>query len=641
MTRRLIKILFLACALSAPVFAADETFSLNLNNADIRALISTVSEMTGKNFIVDPRVKGKVTIISASPSNRDQIYEIFLSVLKVHGFTVVPSGQIIKIVPDTVAKQDSIRTIVATEDGSDEPVTRVIELQHISAAQLIPVLRPLLPQQAHLAAHADSNTLIISDSSANVTRITHLVERIDRVGSPEVEVITLQYANAADLVQVLNSLRQGIQQGKATAQQPVMVADQRTNSILLGGDPTTRLELRTLITHLDTPMLNEGNTEVIYLRYAKAKDLVTVLKGVGAQHKDMAGEGKAPSKTEGEFDIQADESTNALVVTAPPALMRSLKSVINQLDIRRAQVHIEAIIAELTDDKAVEFGVEWQTGTPTDIHTSAFADTRLPITSAVSSGIGTFPGSIGSGFSLGFFRNGDLRALIKAFASDGDTNILSTPSLVTLDNEEASIHVGKNVPFVTGQYSTTTGSDPVTNPFQTIERHDVGIKLNVLPQINEGDTIKLKIEQEVSSVDTTTSGAGLQTNKRNINTTVLVDDKQTIVLGGLIKDDLKETESKVPLLGDIPVLGLLFKNTRSSLEKTNLMVFLRPEIIRDQRTGNQLTQSKYSYIRQLQEDMQAGGVKLMPKQQPSLLPTLQLDAPRAPTPPAPDTSGIR
>lgn len=642
MIKRLIKILLLAWALSAPAFAADESFSLNLNNADIRALISTVSEMTGKNFIVDPRVKGKVTIISASPSSRDQIYEIFLSVLKVHGFTVVPSGQIIKIVPDTVAKQDSIRTLVSAEDGGDEPVTRVIELQHISSAQLIPVLRPLLPQQAHLAAHADSNTLIISDSSANVARITHLVERIDRVGSPEVEVITLQYANAADLVQVLNNLRQGIQQGKATAQQPTMVADPRTNSILLGGDPTTRLELRTLIAHLDTPMLNEGNTEVIYLRYAKAKDLVAVLQGVGAQHKDQAGEGKAPGKADGEFDIQADESTNALVVTAPPALLRSLKSVINQLDIRRAQVHIEAIIAELTNEKAVEFGVEWQSGTPSDIQTTAFASTRLPISSAAASNISAFPGSIGSGLSLGFFRNGDLRALIRAFASDGDTNILSTPSLVTLDNEEASIHVGENVPFVTGSYTTDTGSGAgaISNPFQTIERHDVGIKLNVLPQINEGDTIKLKIEQEVSNVKDNPDVEGLTTSKRTINTTVLIDNKQTIVLGGLIRDDLTESVSKVPLLGDIPLLGNLFKNTRSKLQKSNLMVFLRPEIIRDQRTGSQLTHSKYKFIQDMQEGVREGGIKLMPEEKAPMLPSLRFDIPQhQAAPQAPDASG--
>jgi len=624
MIRRL-HILLLALILSMPAMAQEETLTLNLNNADIKALISTVSEMTGKNFIVDPRVKGKVTIISSSPSSREHIYEIFLSVLKVHGFAVVPSGDVSKIVPNTVAKQDNIRTINRDNGESDELVTRVVEVKHISAAQLVPILRPLMPQQAHLAPHAGSNTLIISDSIGNLNRIMGIIQRVDRIGSREIEIIPLQYASAADLVQVLNSLKQSTQKGQAApSQQSVLVADQRTNSILLGGSPERRLEMRALITHLDTPIEREGNTEVIYLRYAQAKDLMAVLKGIGTRHLEAEAEGKKGTPSKAQFDIQADEATNALVLTAPPALMRSLKAVINQLDIRRAQVYIEAVIAEITDDRSAELGIEWQSSDSGKISAASLLPPNDSTLASINGG--TF---FGRGFSLGYLPGGNLRAMVRAFAGDTDTNILSTPSILTLDNEEASMHVGQNVPFTTGSYTTDTGNSQ-TNPFQTIERHDVGIKLKVVPQINEGDTIKLQIEQEVSGVTTNPDVEGLTTNKRTINTTILVDDKQTIVLGGLIKDDQTETVGKIPLLGDIPLLGNLFKTTHSKILKTNLMVFLRPEIIRDQRTSLRLTNSKYRYIQQLQQDIrketEKGSLKLMPGAEAPMLPPLD-DAP--------------
>ncbi len=619
MLKRL-QLTLLILIISLPL-CAEGILTLNLKNADIRVLINTVSEMTGKNFIVDPRVKGKVTVISSTPSDQDRIYEIFLSILKVHGFAVVPSGAIYKIVPNTVAKQDDIRTISKTQTHrTDETVTRVIEVKHVMASQLVPILRPLMPQQAHLGVHADSNTLIISDSIANMERVIGIVRRIDRLGSNEVEIIPLEHANAADLVQVLTSLRNNPQKGKAPpGQQPVLVADPRTNSILLGGNPDLRLELRALIAHLDTPVTIEGQTEVVYLRYAQAKDLVTVLQGIGTKQLEAEKEVKKGAQAKPQFDIQADEATNALVITAPPLIMRSLKQVINQLDIRRAQVYIEAVIAELTDVKTRELGIEWQTSTPgikgffagTDHTPDADA---LPVTA----------------FNLGYISGGSLRALVQAYAGDTDTNILSTPSLLTLDNEKATIHVGENVPFVTGQYTPSTGNTSST-PFQTIERHDVGIKLMVTPQINEGDTIKLEIEQEVSSVVPGTKGNELTTNKRTLETTILVDDKQTIVLGGLIKDNLTESVSKVPLLGDIPILGLLFRNTSAITNKTNLMVFLRPEIIRDRRTSLRLTNSKYDYIRNLQmnidKNQERWQIRLAPDKGRPLLPSLDNGAP--------------
>ena len=613
-------VIFLAFIISLPVWA-EGTLTLNLNNADIRVLINTVSEMTGKNFIVDPRVKGKVTVISSSPSNRDHIYEIFLSVLKVHGFAVVPSGDIDKIVPNTIAKQDNIRTVTDTQTHrTDETVTRVVAVKHVMASQLVPILRPLMPQQAHLGVHADSNTLIISDSIANMERVISIIRRIDRLGSNEIEIIALEHANAADLVQVLTSLRNTAKKGQAPpGQQPILVADPRTNSILLGGNPDLRLELRALIAHLDTPIATEGHTEVVYLRYAQAKDLVTVLQGIGTKQLEAEKEAKAAPQAKSQFDIQADEATNALVITAPPAIMRSLKRVINQLDIRRAQVYIEAVIAELTDEKTVQLGIEWQTSTPST--NGFFAGTDHTVDGDLSI----------NSFNLGYISGGSLRALVQAYVGDTDTNFLSTPFLLTLDNEKASIHVGQNVPFQT----TTSSGDSSSNPFTTFERHDVGLKLTVTPQINEGDTIKLEIEQEVSEVGPSVEG-GLTTTKRTLETTILVDDKQTIVLGGLIKDNLTESISKVPLLGDIPVLGLLFRNTSNELKKTNLMVFLRPEIIRSQHTSLHLTNSKYNYIKGLQEDIEENRaqweLRLIPDEERPQLPTINNGAAASKTP---------
>ncbi len=611
------------------------TMTLNLNDADIRAFIATVSEMTGKNFIIDPRVKGKVTVVSGTPVPPDRVYEIFLSVLKVHGFAAVPSGDAIKILPNTMAGTDRVPTVYEEQpEESDKLVTRVIQVNHADAAQLVPILRPLIPQQAHLAAHANSNTLVVTDSASNINRVVSIIQRIDQANNRDIEIIPLRYSLASDLQQTLTSLNKAAgPNGPSAGQTSTLIADDRTNSLILSGDPTWRTNMRLLIAQLDTPIANDDNTEVIYLKYAAAKSLVSVLQGVGTQQlKAQGAEGsKDTTGSTTRFDIQADETTNALVVTAPPFLMRSLKSVIRKLDIRRAQVLIEAIIAELQYDKSIELGVEWETAIP---GTGFSAGTQFPTT---LSSISSYPTTTGGGLSIGYFANGNLRALIKAFAGNDDANILSTPSLVTLDNEQATIHVGQNVPFVTGQYSN---NDSVggSNPFQTIERHDVGVKLTVTPQINEGNTIRMKIEQEVSSVVPTTSdtsgASDVVTNKRIIETTVLVDDQETIVLGGLVHDNLTETVSKVPLLGDIPVLGLLFQNRRTALEKRNLMVFLRPEIMRTRRTGAEVTRNRYNEIRQLQEEAKEEGILLMPFEDPPVLPAEGANSPYPP-PPAP------
>ncbi len=642
--------LLLGLLLAAPVWAAPVT--LNLKDADINALVESMSVLTGKNFIVDPRVKGRVTIISAKPMDEKELYEVFLAVLSVHGFAAVPSGKVIKIVPAAGAKQESIPTVdrqLGIEP--DQVVTRVIQVQNVSAAQIVPILRPLIPPQGHLAAYTPTNVLIVSDGYANVERIASIIGRIDLASNEEVEIVALRHASAIEVVRVLTALEQGKARNDpaaAVGTPPRMVADERTNSILLSGDNLSRLRLRTLITHLDTPVDSGGNTQVVYLRYAKAKDLVTVLQGVSknlsseaARNVPVPGGQPAPpggssSNSNSLVDIQADEATNALVITAPPEVIRSIRSVIAQLDVRRAQVLVEAVIAEISAEKAAELGVQWVIDASANglvgftnfdagaaslaniIGLAAQADSGD--LTAISAARIPQGGQIAVGDFTGTNRFG---ALISALAKDADTNVLSTPVVVTLDNEEAEIVVGQNVPFVTGTYTTSTGGTDtqVGNPFQTIQRQDVGITLKVKPQINEGNAVKLEIAQEVSNVVPSANSAtqGPTTNKRAIKTNVLVEDGQILVLGGLIDDQLTETAQKVPLLGDIPLLGNLFRYRNTTKLKRNLMVFLHPVILRDLAQGNLYTSSKYSYIRQEQLAAREKGVYLLPDVQSPLL----------------------
>jgi len=615
-----------------------ETVTLNLKDADISALISTVAEVTERNFIIDPRVKGKVTVISTRPMNSDEVYQVFLSILKVHGFAAVPSGEVIKIVPDVNAKQDGIPTTNDEAPGrGDEMVTRVIQVDNVTAAQLVPILRPLVPQQGHLAAYPATNVLIISDRAINVDRLVNIVRRIDQVSDSEIEVIALEHASANEVVRVLTSLNRaapaGAQAGGA-ADGPVLVADERTNSVLLGGDHSDRLRMRAIISHLDTPLDTGGNTDVIYLRYAEATEIVNTLLGVGKIEEKEAQQGKA-TPTRGVFDIQADEATNSLVITAPPDIMRTLKRVIAQLDIRRAQVLVEAVIAEVTAGTARELGVQWAfsgiDNSSGPVGVIQYGNSGTPIVDVIN-GIadvangGTFPSTLGN-VLLGVGKtNGSFNyaAIMNALASDANTNILSTPTLVTLDNEEAEIIIGENVPFVTGSFTSTGAADGATNPFQTIQREDVGLTLKIKPQINEGDAMRLEIEQEVSSLAESVAGASdLVTNKRSIKTNVMVDNGQVVVLGGLIEDNVRESVQKVPLLGDIPVLGILFRSKTGDIKKTNLMVFIHPVILRDDAVTNHYTSSKYNSIRALQLGYDADGINLMSDQHHPTLPSLE------------------
>lgn len=634
-------LLLLVCAMALAAESRAESVTLNLKGADINAVIGTVADITNKNFIIDPRVKGKVTIISSRAMNEKEIYQVFLSVLEVHGFTAVPVGDIIKILPDADAKHSAIPSMKGNKKGrGDEAITRVIEIDHVNASQLVPILRPLVPPQGHLAAYPASNMLIISDRAANINRLVDIIERIDQPTSGEIEFVQLEHAAAADVVRVLNSMQQQANKKDKGAEQLLLVADERTNSVLIGGEKAMRLQIRAIIAHLDTPSETIGDTHVVYLRFAKAADLVPVLTGVQQTQvtSSTAATGKtgtagavsrravskaqsrgSSSNQQGSFNIQADESTNALVITAPPGVFRSLQDVIRKLDVRRAQVLVEAVIAEVSLNTSAQLGVEWigvdrdPDGTARPAAVTNFKNGITGALATAASGGGTLP-DLGEGLTLGvgkIVRDGfSFAGLIRALKTDGSTNILSTPNLVTLDNEEAEIFVGQEVSIPTGSF--TNSNNDSTNPFTTFNREKVGLTLKVKPQISEGDAIKLEIDQSIEGIIAGQAGEGdLQTSERSIKTTVVVDDGKVLVLGGLIKDDVFETESKVPLLGDIPLLGALFRSKSTTTNKTNLMVFLKPAIIRDGVRGMNLTQSKYDYIRSKQQELREQGVSFV------------------------------
>ena len=644
-TQRMAKGVVLSALLSVCIVtqAVADEITLNLKDADIRALISTVSKFTGKNFIIDPRVKAKVTVISANTLTPEAVYEVFLSVLQVHGYAAVPTGSVIKIVPEVNAKQGPLPLSTSNESfPADELITKIVRLNHVPAAQLVPILRPLVPQQGHLAAYNPTNTLIITDHAGNIKRLLKIIAGVDRPDSDELEIIPLKHASASELVRILNSLNAG-GSAKDASKKIKLAADDRTNSILVTGDRSSRLRMRATISYLDTPLEDgSGNTHVIYLKYAKAENLAKILTGLKEESK-RAGASKvkaAPKKiTTGSVIsqnaiIQADEETNALIITADPNTVKNLRAVIRQLDIRRAQVLIEAIIAEITitNDKEIGVGLAVD-GTSRDsgalpVGVSNFAGIGDLLTAAIG-GTAVTSAPSGLSFAVGGEGGSGVRygALLRALQTDQNTNILSTPNIVTLDNEEAELIVGQNLPFVTGSFTGTGSTDP-NNPFQTIERQDVGLTLKVTPQINEGDTVQLVIEQETSSVIPGTVELGIATRKRSIKTSVLVDDGGILILGGLIQEEVTDTESKVPLLGDIPIIGFLFRSQSTTKSKANLMVFLRPSILRDHRDATFVTNEKYNYIRGIESqgyDQEDESYGLLDGAAPRLPPIEELD----------------
>jgi general secretion pathway protein D len=579
-----------------------EEVTLNFADADLIAVINSVSQITGKNFIIDPRVKGKVTVVSSKPLNEDEVYNVFLSILQVHGFATVPTANAIKIIPDATAKQSSTPSGAASRNPGDQLITRVLTIKNINAAQLVPILRPLVAQQGHLAAYPTTNVLIISDRASNILRIDRIIAQMDKEIDSDIEIIKLKHAFAAEVVRLLTGLNLTSPDQKAKSSGGIKIsADERTNSVLLFGERTERLKYRAIIADLDSPVESSGNTHVVYLRYANAMNIATILNSVGqeaikAESKNVGAAGGAGRGGES-VNVQADEESNALVISAPASIFPSLRSVIQQLDIPRAQVHIEAIIAEVSLETSRELGVQWlATNDDNAAASSQFSGSGWTIPAVVGGvvpdgGVLGLASIVDGGLSIG--------VMIRALQGDGDTNLLSTPSIVTLDNQEAEIIVGQNVPFITGQ--STGAASGTANPFQTIERQDIGISLRVTPQINEGDAITLEIYQEVSAVNAAATGAvDLVITKRAIQTTVQLEDSEMLVLGGLIDDAFRDQEQKVPFLGDIPGIGVLFRTSKVETVKRNLMIFIRATIVKDGDKARVLSQNKYNFMRDLQ-----------------------------------------
>jgi general secretion pathway protein D len=639
------------CLLAATFsYAEEQTFTINFKDTELEEVVRFVAQVSGKTIIVDPKAKGRVQVISSQPLNKQELYDLFLSILDVNGFAAIETGGVVKILPSRDAKSSAAPVVGANQRDNSAIVTEVIQLKNISASTLIPVLRPLAPQQAHMAAYGPSNAIIISDMASNIASIRAVIERIDKGAVGQTEVIRLEHASADEVVRMFNELEKGDPtkaQGEAAGKNVTLVADKRTNSILVSGDDMQRQRVRLLIAHLDGPLAQSGNVKVHYLQYAKAKDLAGVLNKV-MQNVSQLQPGQAAPATagKGKATIEADEGTNSLIITAEADVMSSLNSVIERLDIRRAQVLVEAIIVELTAENDHDLGIQWMfANAGGGFGGSSLGDNLLGQTAGAAFGVDvsgtttptnndntdprfllgkTISGTEGQIFGIG--RLGDnfsFTAVLKALEKNSNANILSTPSLLTLDNEEASIVVGQEVPFRTGSYTQTGNSSSVSSPFQTIQRENVGLTLKVTPHINDGDSLVLEISQEVSSLSGDAGAVGASdviTNERKIESKVLSDNGQTIVLGGLIKDEVQQTAQKVPLLGDIPVVGRLFRSSSAKKIKTNLMVFLRPVIVREGRALTGATGEKYRYIRDEQLGTRERGADFLNKRDLPLLP---------------------
>lgn len=635
--------------------ATSGTITLNLRDVDIRSLITTVSKATGINFVVDPRVRGNVTVVSSTPMDGEALYQVFLSVLDVYGYSAVPAGSVVKIVPAANARQSAL-----LKGDGEEIVTRVLPVRNVPVAQLVPMLRPLVPQQGLLAAYAPNNMLIVTDRAANVQRIARLVGQLDQPDNSQIQIVQLRHASAVDMAHLINSLQAPSAKGsEAAAIVPRVAADVRTNSLLISGDQATRARLLSVIHKLDAPATGSGSSRVWFLRYAKAENVAKILQNIvhAEKPKDPAAKG-AP---QADVDIQADDTSNALVVTGPPDQVDDLHAVVRQLDIRPAEVLIDAIIAEVSGNLAKKLGSqivvlpsEGSSKGPAAV--TNFTNGSLPL-SALASGAAAAAGA-GPGLFLGFGQNGAGRTrygvLLNALNSNSSSNILSTPSILTLDNKPAQIVVGQNVPFVTGSYSATgtglnnaggngspAGSGVISSPFQTIDRRDVGITLKVTPQISVGNAVRLELDLTVSSLAPSVTGAAdLITNKRQIKTEVITNSDSIITLGGLIEDSYKDSHQRVPLLGRIPLLGQLFRSKSRERDKKNLMIFLHPVILENQKLADAYTEQKYRMLRaqQLYHDLQNGHRDDAMGHGPTLPVDLRQLAPRPSADPAPSST---
>ncbi|MFT6507295.1 MAG: general secretion pathway protein D [Colwellia sp.] len=639
--------------LSANVHAAE--YSPNFKGTEIAEFINIVGKNLKKTMIVDPNVRGKVNVRSYDLLTEKQYYQFFLNVLEVYGFSAVEmDNNVVKIIRNKDAKTSSIPVVGNENPGvGDEMVTRVVEVKNVTVRELTPLLRQLSDQAGggNVVNYDPANVIMLTGTAAVVNRLVQIIERVDKAGDQDVQIINLQYASAGEMVRIveaMNKSTQGKSAGTPTFLIPTIVADERTNSVIVSGEVKARERVARLVSRLDSELESNGNTRVYHLKYAKSEDMVKVLQGVSESIEAEAASGSTSSRKNKtrNVSIDAHEDTNTLVITAQPDMLRSLEAVIRQLDIRRAQVLIEAIIVEVFEGDGVNLGVQWyhESGAM-----SQFTNGVTPISSIAAAAEAAQPtqGTLGttvtsesgvitenpnqpdidgdfslaaqvlgsvSGTLFGIVKN-DWGAIIQAVSSDTNSNLLSTPSITTLDNEEAYFIVGQEVPIITG---AQTGSNN-SNPFQTVERQEIGIKLKVTPQINEGSGVQLTIEQEVSSVSGAT-GVDISINKREIKTTVMADDGATVILGGLIDEDVQESVQKVPLLGDIPIIGHLFKSTSNTKRKRNLMVFLRPTIVRDGKLMNDLSKEKYNFIRALELQKKEDGLELLSDEKLPILP---------------------
>jgi len=670
---------------SAAEAAAGEA-NLNFVGADIDTVIKAVGQYTNITFVIDPRVKGTISLVSEKPVSKAQALRLLSSALRLQGYAVVMSEGYAKVVPEADAKLQ----VSPTQSGAvrgDQIATQIYRLNYESAANLVAVLRPLISPNNTINANVGTNSLVITDYADNLKRLGKIIAALDAPASADLDVVPVQYAVASDIAQMVNRLLEpgaagaaGAAPGAADTGRVSLLADPRTNAVIIRAPSVARANLaKSLIAKLDLPTAQPGNVHVVYLKNAEATKLALTLRavvgfdtsanaasqsnnsggganpgaGLSSSNSASAGGGfmnaaaiqpSAPTQAQGPLPsggtagfIQADAATNSLIITASEPVYRNLRSVIEQLDARRAQVYIESLIVEVTSTNADELGIQWaglsgnntssyRVGTITGFSTGGNNLINQLITQATPNAVPTAPSN---GLNLGVFRqiNGvlTLGAIAHALASQSDTNILSMPNLITLDNEEARIIVGQNVPFVTGQFTTqASGGAAGVNPFQTIERKDVGLSLRVRPQVSEGGTVKMAIYQETSNLLPTKGGASdLITSKRSLETNVLVDDGQIIVLGGLIEDSVNDGVEKVPGLGDIPVVGNLFKYRTRSRAKTNLMVFLRPTVIRSNEQSVNVAADRYDFIRNLQIAKQPEQTIVLPHMDAPILPQLQ------------------
>ncbi|GAA4089088.1 type II secretion system secretin GspD [Zhongshania borealis] len=657
------KSLFLKLSITFCLFIAvsgaamAERFELDMQNVDIGEFIDTVAKLTGKTIVVDSRVKGKITVQSHRKLDAEELYQIFLLQLGVEGYSAIEVGDgILKVIPNQAAKIEGIEVQLGRNNmgRSESIITRIAQLQNADADELVKSLRPLVDNKVGvITSYADSNIILITDRESNVRRLMSIINAINSVDSQLMETVVLKNSSAEEVERVLTKVLSQ-QTRKRGASKPVVAADPRTNTLILFGDDEARSYLRRLVADLDSEVSTQSNIRVQYLKYAKAVDLAPVLKSISdtiVKGDEAAGRPATGGGASSLINIEAHEQTNSIVLSGSPHIITDLLTVIRDLDIRRAQVLVEAIIIEVSNDRAKELGVQWLFMGDEDGSQPAGGINF----SGGASGTSTTPGILsflagdaaaataasgvrGAAMALGKITEGgfSFASFLTALASDTESNILSTPSLLTLDNEEASILVGQEIPVITGSTASSTN----TNPFQTISREEVGIKLIFTPQINEGDAVQLTIEQEVSSLSPSTSAADIITNKRTITTSVLVNDGATIVLGGLIDDQVIEQSAKVPLLGDIPFFGRLFRSDSTTKSKRNLMVFIRPTIVRDQATLSELSARKYNFIRAEQLVKAEDGINLFPFTDLAVLPEWTgMDAsppnvlPRKPVPP--------